>query len=84
MTVRDRDTMQQDRVAVGELLTYFQKTFMKIYTSTLPSKVKVLLAPLHETQAVTILVLFKVGSRYEHAGNNGTAHFVEHLLLRGQ
>jgi predicted Zn-dependent peptidase len=56
---------------------------MKIIRTTLPNKLRVILAPLHETQAVTVLVLFKVGSRYENPRNNGTAHFVEHLLFKG-
>lgn len=41
------------------------------------------LAPLKETEAVTILILIKTGSRYETAGNNGISHFIEHLLFKG-
>jgi len=41
------------------------------------------LAPLHETKAVTVLVLVKVGSRYETKRVNGVSHFVEHLMFKG-
>lgn len=42
-----------------------------------------ILAPLHETEAVTVLVLVKVGSRYESNKINGISHFIEHLLFKG-
>ncbi len=41
------------------------------------------LAPLKATQAVTVLVLAPVGSRYEAKNINGVSHFVEHLLFKG-
>ena len=41
------------------------------------------LVPLHETEAVTVLVLVKVGSRYESDKINGISHFIEHLLFKG-
>ena len=43
----------------------------------------IILAPLHDTQAVTVLVLAKVGSRYESAKVSGISHFIEHLLFKG-
>jgi len=36
-----------------------------------------------ETKAVTALVLFKVGSRYENKDINGISHFVEHMMFKG-
>lgn len=39
--------------------------------------------PLQSTKAATILVLFRVGSRYETRSTNGIAHFVEHLMFKG-
>lgn len=42
-----------------------------------------ILKPLKETQAITVLVLIKTGSRYETNKNQGTAHFIEHLLFKG-
>lgn len=49
----------------------------------LKNGLRVILAPLHETKAVTVLVLVKVGSRYETKQVNGVSHFVEHLMFKG-
>ncbi|MBU1131340.1 insulinase family protein [Patescibacteria group bacterium] len=55
-----------------------------MYTlETLHNKTKLLLAPLEGTETVTVLILVKVGSRYESAKLNGISHFVEHLLFKG-
>lgn len=40
-------------------------------------------APLEETQTVTVLILFKVGSRYEPSPLSGASHFIEHLMFKG-
>ncbi|MEK7653289.1 MAG: pitrilysin family protein [Patescibacteria group bacterium] len=45
--------------------------------------IRLVAAPLKETQTATILVLFKVGSRYENKGNNGISHFIEHMMFKG-
>lgn len=50
---------------------------------TLPNKIKLLLAPQAGTAAVTVLVLVKIGSRYEAPKINGISHFIEHLLFKG-
>ncbi len=50
---------------------------------TLPNGLRVILAPLHETKAMTAMVLVKVGSRYETRAMNGVSHFVEHLMFKG-
>ena len=44
---------------------------------------RVHLVPVEGTQAVTVLVLTKVGSRYETPKLNGASHFIEHLLFKG-
>lgn len=49
----------------------------------LNNNVPVIIAPQTETQAVTALILVKVGSRYEPAKINGVSHFIEHLLFKG-
>lgn len=36
-----------------------------------------------ETEAVTVMFLVKVGSRYEAPDESGLAHFVEHTLFKG-
>lgn len=44
---------------------------------------RLLLAPMRETQAVTILFVYGVGSRYETKPQNGLAHFLEHMFFKG-
>ncbi len=50
---------------------------------TLPSGLTLIEAPLHDTEAVTILVLVGVGSRYEKRPVSGISHFLEHLFFKG-
>lgn len=49
----------------------------------LPNGLRIILAPKHETKAVSILVLVKVGSRHEVESENGISHFLEHLMFKG-
>ncbi|MBU2541955.1 insulinase family protein [Patescibacteria group bacterium] len=49
----------------------------------LKNKTNVYLIPLENTQAVTVLVMFPVGSRYESSKLNGVSHFIEHLMFKG-
>ena len=44
---------------------------------------RVVLEPMAGTEAVTVLVLFKVGSRYETKNINGVSHFIEHMMFKG-
>lgn len=44
---------------------------------------RVILAPQKNTKAVTLLVLFKVGSRFEPAPLAGASHFIEHMMFKG-
>lgn len=55
-----------------------------MFTKTkLSNGLRLVMAPLNQTKAVTVLVLIPVGSRYENKKNNGVSHFVEHLLFKG-
>src|SRR3990167_10247323 len=49
----------------------------------LDNGLQLILAPLKETKAVTVLILLPVGSRYEAKNINGVSHFIEHLLFKG-
>ncbi|MBI5467478.1 MAG: insulinase family protein [Candidatus Kerfeldbacteria bacterium] len=49
----------------------------------LPNGLRILTVPLHDTQAVTVFVFAKVGSRYERRSINGVSHFIEHLMFKG-
>src|SRR3989337_1745375 len=44
---------------------------------------RVVLAPMNNTEAVTLLVLVGVGSRYETKKINGISHFLEHMFFKG-
>ena len=50
---------------------------------TLKNGLRYVLVPRNDTQAFTLLVLFKVGSRYETKGLYGAAHYIEHLMFKG-
>lgn len=50
---------------------------------TLKNKMPVILAPTRGTQAFTILILYKVGSRNEPEEIAGISHFLEHLFFKG-
>ncbi len=49
----------------------------------LDNGLKIFLAPMQETQAVTIFFIYKVGSRYESLPQNGLSHFLEHMFFKG-
>jgi predicted Zn-dependent peptidase len=49
----------------------------------LPNGLRVITASLHETEAVTVMIFVKVGSRYETLSLNGASHFLEHLMFKG-
>ena len=56
---------------------------MKHIEDTLQNGISVLSIPQESTDATTILVLVKAGSRLEDDKNNGISHFIEHLLFKG-
>ena len=54
------------------------------YTLTrLENGLRLLAAPMANTEAVTVLVLVGAGSRYEWREINGLAHFTEHMFFKG-
>lgn len=53
------------------------------YQSKLSNGIRLLTIPAKNTKAVTILVLFPVGSRYEKTSLSGASHFIEHMLFKG-
>ncbi len=50
---------------------------------SLSNGMRVLFAPSKGTDTVTVLVLVRVGSRYEYPKVNGASHFIEHLMFKG-
>ncbi|MEK9183066.1 MAG: pitrilysin family protein [Patescibacteria group bacterium] len=52
-------------------------------TNKLLNGITLLTVPVAGTEAVTVLALFPVGSRYETARQSGISHFIEHLMFKG-
>jgi predicted Zn-dependent peptidase len=50
---------------------------------TLSNGMSLVVAPQKGAQSMTLLVLVKVGSRYESAKLCGASHFIEHLMFKG-
>ena len=51
--------------------------------TTLKNGVRVIVAPMENTRAVTVLVLFGTGSKYETKKTNGVSHYLEHMFFKG-
>jgi len=57
---------------------------MSVYQrNVLSNDLRVLTAPISSARSVTCYVMLAAGSRYEHAGNRGIAHFAEHMFFKG-
>ncbi len=54
-----------------------------IYKTTLNNKIRVITIPTKNTKVATILVLVKIGSKYEKKNTSGISHFIEHMLFKG-
>ncbi|MDP2917960.1 MAG: pitrilysin family protein [bacterium] len=50
---------------------------------TLKNGLNIVTVPLQNTKTVTVLVMVKIGSRYENEENNGISHFLEHMFFKG-
>ncbi|PJA47436.1 hypothetical protein CO172_01405 [Candidatus Uhrbacteria bacterium CG_4_9_14_3_um_filter_36_7] len=53
------------------------------FVKQLKNGLRIHLLPLEGTQTTTVLVLCKVGSRYEGESLRGVSHFIEHLMFKG-
>jgi len=51
--------------------------------SKLKNNIRVFTDPVEGTSAVTILVMVKLGSRYETPQLSGASHFIEHMMFKG-
>lgn len=56
---------------------------MKYQKTTLKNGLRVIIAPMTDTQTATVLVMTGVGSRFESKSENGIAHFLEHMFFKG-
>ena len=50
---------------------------------TLPNKVRVAYEKMSGVRSASVGIWVGVGSRYEKAGEEGSAHFIEHMLFKG-
>lgn len=50
---------------------------------TLENGIPVSIIPVPGTSAVTVLIMVKVGSRFEPAPLSGASHFIEHMMFKG-
>jgi predicted Zn-dependent peptidase len=56
---------------------------MQYHLHTLKNGLRVVLAPMPETETATVIIMTGTGSRYENAHENGLAHFLEHMFFKG-
>jgi len=56
---------------------------IKYSRKKMKSGLGLVLAPMPGSPTVTLLVIFKVGSRYEPAELSGISHFLEHIVSKG-
>ncbi|MEK7549947.1 MAG: pitrilysin family protein [Patescibacteria group bacterium] len=56
---------------------------MKYTKHTLKNGLRIILAPMQDTETATVIVMTGVGSRYETRKENGMAHFLEHMFFKG-
>ena len=53
------------------------------HRTELPNGLRIVSAPRHESESLTIGIWIGVGGRYESSRLNGISHFLEHLLFKG-
>lgn len=56
---------------------------MKYKKTILKNGLRIITAPMKDTQTATILVMVGVGSRYEEDKEAGISHFIEHMMFKG-
>ncbi|MDP3762847.1 MAG: pitrilysin family protein [bacterium] len=56
---------------------------MKFEKKTFSNGLRAIVAPMKDTRAITLWVLFGTGSKYEPKRLNGISHFLEHLFFKG-
>ncbi|QQG42582.1 MAG: insulinase family protein [Candidatus Giovannonibacteria bacterium] len=56
---------------------------MKFEKRTFKNGLRCVVAPMKDTEAVTLWALFGTGSKYETKKINGISHFLEHLFFKG-
>lgn len=56
---------------------------MNYKKTTLKNGLRIITAPMKDTQTATVMVMVGVGSRYEKDEERGLSHFIEHMMFKG-
>jgi len=56
---------------------------MRYKKHTLKNGLRIITAPMADTQTATVVVMVGVGSRYEKDNEAGLSHFIEHMFFKG-
>lgn len=56
---------------------------MRYKKTTLSNGLRIITAPMKETQTATVMAIIGVGSRYESEKEAGLSHFIEHMFFKG-
>lgn len=56
---------------------------MNYKKTTLKNGLRIITAPMKDTQTATVVVMVGIGSRYETDREAGLSHFIEHMLFKG-
>jgi zinc protease len=62
---------------------FIGKLSRQLTTTQLPNGLTILLKEIHTVPLISHWVWYRVGSRYESAGQTGISHFVEHIQFKG-
>lgn len=64
-------------------LGFYSGYMIKTQNITLPNNLRVLVTPMSSTEAVTVMILVRAGSRFEDKKTSGISHFLEHMFFKG-
>jgi len=56
---------------------------MHFKKTTFKNGLRLITAPMADTNTVTVIVAVAAGSKYETKGTNGLSHFLEHMMFKG-
>ncbi|MBN2585303.1 insulinase family protein [Patescibacteria group bacterium] len=56
---------------------------LNIKKTTLSNRVRIVTVPMRSTEAVTVMIMARAGSRHETRSINGISHFLEHMFFKG-
>jgi predicted Zn-dependent peptidase len=56
---------------------------MNYKKTTFPNDLRIITAPMKDTQTATVVIMVGVGSRYEGEKEAGISHFIEHMFFKG-